>query len=232
MTSSPDTSDFQDIAIWTGPSLTPVGGLNIPVAGLATAVFWTGSFASLELQAGSTTHPYTFNVLYYYDSGGIDFIGQYTFTVVPGVTLGVALPNLGPYVQFDFTNLSSSVAGTFFLATPSNIACQQVTFLTTDNVVNPGSVSYGAGTTTSYLLPFIGGGLGHIHLSSPTVSGVLVAKLALTVDGVTAGNQIYGHAYTGFVDDLMWFPDVPLLAQVQNTDTVARSAVLYVNVGT
>lgn len=229
MTFSPDSSDFQGIVTWLGPAFTPNGELSIPVGVSSIGVQWVGSYASLQLLFAPSTGAGNIQIVFFQDAAGSIQSGAYDFPVVPGYAIQATLPLLGPYVNIVFTNSSASTASWFLYATPSNIAAQNVTYTQVGNIVNPGSVSYPASSTTNYAIPFIRSGWAHIHLSSPTVSGVLVAKLSLTTDGVTAGNEIYGHPYTGFLDDTIWLPPVPLLLQVQNTDTAAHSAVAYFN---
>jgi hypothetical protein len=229
MTSSPDHGDFQDIAVWLAPPLTPTGEQSIPVGVSGPGVQWVGSYASLQVLVAPSSGTGNIAFEWYQDAAGLIQSGAYDFLVAPGYAMQMTLPILGPYVSIVFTNSSASAASWFMYFTPSNVAAQNVTYTQVGNIVNPGSVSYGASSTTNYNLPFLKSGWAHIHLSSPTVSGVLVAKLALTVDGSTVGNEIYGHAYTGFLDDVIWIPPVPLLLQVSNTDTAAHSAVLYFN---
>lgn len=232
MTSSPDTSDFQGIETWLGSPLTPSGVLSIPVTGVLSAVEWVGSYESLLITWKGATNILELQLLWSTDPAGADFVNFSSYFITNGSFLQVTVPVLAPYVQFQFTNTGVSTQVTYFVATPSNVAATAITYLNNQNVINPGSVSYTNGTTTNYLIPQICSGWCHVHLSAPTVTGVLVAKLSTTNDGVNPVNEIYGHAYTGFLDDTVWIPAVPLLASVQNTDTVARSAVFYVNAGT
>lgn len=229
MTSSPDHSDFQDYAAWAGPGLADNGTATIPALGYTGTIQWVGAYASMLVIASEATQYTQYSLNYFADSAGTTPLGQLSFSITPQNVAYIAVPNLGPYVRVEALNTGSGSSTIFWEFTPSNLAVSGVTPLGLQNIVDPGSVSYGAGTTTSYVIPFVQGVTAHIHLSSPTVSGVLVAKLSTTQTGLVAIDEVYGHAYTGFLDDDIVVPDVPLLLQVQNTDTAAHSAVVYYN---
>lgn len=221
--SIPDAPDFQDYTVWNTGNLLPGYNQNWNPGDNFTARYLIDSFGALAINCKSFFGQIVFTALVFPDSVTNNPIMTFPWPINVNTQLVCSFPIVGGYVQFNAHNpLGSGAVGGLYVAGANN-GVSAVSYLCPGNLVNPGTISYAAGTRTNYPFPFISNGPAHIHFDTAAAGSVFNIDVATTLDGVTPLNTVFHGVVTSQFDADVTLPDVPLLVGVTNTDAAAHN---------
>lgn len=224
-----DYPDYQGYPNFRGPDLDATESYPLSAANPFEAAGYVTNYASITFYVipGSPAGANA-SITYYTDVTLTVPVGGFAWILPNNMALHVTVPVLGNYAVVNVNTVTVAADDAVIAAIPQSIYVTVPTYHSDQNYVGAFNASIPASTTDSFYLPYTASGRCSIHFQDLAASGKV--SLFLWTSNAAGARQIRlfnSNNSAGIIDVSLNVPGVPLLVQVDNTDTSAHGVDYY-----